>query len=106
MELIAQGTANVVAPLFGGMPATGAIARTATNVKSGGSEVVQRILDEIRQRFAELRFIAAGAEFSVTLSAGISCTAQDSSADELLEHADRALYAAKNGGRNQVRQAA
>ena len=66
----------------------------------------QRILDEIRQRFAELRFIAAGAEFSVTLSAGISCTAQDSSADELLEHADRALYAAKNGGRNQVRQAA
>jgi SulP family sulfate permease len=36
MELIAQGTANVVAPLFGGMPATGAIARTATNVKSGG----------------------------------------------------------------------
>ncbi len=36
MELIAQGIANVVAPLFGGMPATGAIARTATNVKSGG----------------------------------------------------------------------
>src|SRR5688572_12145189 len=36
MELVAQGAANVVAPLFGGMPATGAIARTATNVKSGG----------------------------------------------------------------------
>jgi SulP family sulfate permease len=36
MELIAQGAANVVAPLFGGIPATGAIARTATNVKSGG----------------------------------------------------------------------
>jgi sulfate permease, SulP family len=36
MELIAQGVANVVAPVFGGMPATGAIARTATNVKSGG----------------------------------------------------------------------
>jgi SulP family sulfate permease len=36
MELVAQGTANIVAPLFGGMPATGAIARTATNVKSGG----------------------------------------------------------------------
>jgi SulP family sulfate permease len=36
MELIAQGVANVVTPLFGGMPATGAIARTATNVKSGG----------------------------------------------------------------------
>lgn len=36
MELIAQGVANVVAPLFGGIPVTGAIARTATNVKSGG----------------------------------------------------------------------
>jgi sulfate permease, SulP family len=36
MELVAQGVANVVAPVFGGMPATGAIARTATNVKSGG----------------------------------------------------------------------
>jgi sulfate permease, SulP family len=40
MELVAQGAANVVAPLFGGMPATGAIARTATNVKSGGSTPV------------------------------------------------------------------
>jgi sulfate permease, SulP family len=35
MELIAQGVANVVSPLFGGIPATGAIARTATNIKSG-----------------------------------------------------------------------
>ncbi|WP_294140760.1 SulP family inorganic anion transporter [uncultured Sanguibacteroides sp.] len=35
-ELIAQGAANIVAPLFGGIPATGAIARTATNVKNGG----------------------------------------------------------------------
>jgi len=36
MELVAQGVANIVTPLFGGMPATGAIARTATNVKAGG----------------------------------------------------------------------
>jgi SulP family sulfate permease len=36
MELVAQGVANVMSPLFGGIPATGAIARTATNVKSGG----------------------------------------------------------------------
>lgn len=35
-ELIAQGIANVASPLFGGIPATGAIARTATNVKNGG----------------------------------------------------------------------
>ncbi len=36
MELVAQGIANMAAPLFGGIPATGAIARTATNIKSGG----------------------------------------------------------------------
>lgn len=36
-ELIGQGLGNIFAPLFGGIPATAAIARTATNVKSGGS---------------------------------------------------------------------
>ncbi len=35
-ELIGQGIANVITPFFGGLPATGAIARTATNVKNGG----------------------------------------------------------------------
>jgi SulP family sulfate permease len=35
-ELMAQGVANIVSPLFGGMPATGTIARTVTNVRSGG----------------------------------------------------------------------
>jgi sulfate permease, SulP family len=35
-ELLAQGAANIVSPLFGGLPATGAIARTATNVRAGG----------------------------------------------------------------------
>lgn len=37
MELVAQGLANIVSPLFGGIPATGAIARTATNIKNGGT---------------------------------------------------------------------
>ncbi|HJR64112.1 MAG TPA: SulP family inorganic anion transporter [Gemmatimonadaceae bacterium] len=36
MELIAQGVANVASPVFGGIPATGAIARTATNIRNGG----------------------------------------------------------------------
>lgn len=36
VELIAQGIANVVSPMVGGLPATGAIARTATNIRSGG----------------------------------------------------------------------
>ena len=40
MELVAQGIANVVSPLFGGIPATGAIARTATNIRSGGKTPV------------------------------------------------------------------
>ena len=36
MELVAQGVANIASPMFGGIPATGAIARTATNIKNGG----------------------------------------------------------------------
>ena len=39
-ELIAQGIANIVTPFFGGIPATGAIARTATNVRAGGNSPV------------------------------------------------------------------
>jgi SulP family sulfate permease len=35
LELVAQGVANIASPLFGGIPATGAIARTATNIRSG-----------------------------------------------------------------------
>jgi SulP family sulfate permease len=44
MELVAQGVANIVTPLFGGIPATGAIARTATNVKNGGRTPVAGIV--------------------------------------------------------------
>lgn len=40
VELFAQGVANVVSPLFGGLPATGAIARTATNIRSGAKTPV------------------------------------------------------------------
>ncbi|MDL2227170.1 STAS domain-containing protein [Deltaproteobacteria bacterium OttesenSCG-928-M10] len=39
-ELMAQGIANIVTPFFGGLPATGAIARTATNIRNGGSTPV------------------------------------------------------------------
>ncbi|TCD47343.1 sulfate permease [Chlorobium sp. N1] len=44
MELIAQGIANIVTPLFGGIPVTGAIARTATNIKNGGRTPVAGIV--------------------------------------------------------------
>jgi sulfate permease, SulP family len=40
VELIGQGVANIVSPLFGGLPATGAIARTATNIRSGAKSPV------------------------------------------------------------------
>ena len=43
-ELMAQGVANFVTPFFGGMPATGTIARTVTNVKSGGHSPVAGIV--------------------------------------------------------------
>jgi len=46
-ELIAQGIANIVTPFFGGIPATGAIARTATNVKNGGRTPVAGITHSI-----------------------------------------------------------
>jgi SulP family sulfate permease len=44
MELIGQGVANIITPLFGGIPATGAIARTVTNVKNGGRTPVAGIV--------------------------------------------------------------
>jgi len=46
-ELIAQGIANIVTPFFGGIPATGAIARTATNVKNGGRTPIAGITHAI-----------------------------------------------------------
>lgn len=47
MELIAQGSANIFSGLFGGIPATGAIARTATNIKSGGTTPVAGIVHAV-----------------------------------------------------------
>ncbi len=44
MELVAQGLANIASPLVGGLPATGAIARTATNIRSGGRTPVAGIV--------------------------------------------------------------
>lgn len=46
-ELLAQGAANIASPLFGGLPATGAIARTATNVRAGGRTPVAGIVHAI-----------------------------------------------------------
>ncbi|WP_144468284.1 SulP family inorganic anion transporter [Bacillus pumilus] len=43
-ELVGQGIANMAAPLFGGIPATGAIARTATNIKNGGASPISGVV--------------------------------------------------------------
>jgi SulP family sulfate permease len=44
VELVAQGFANIVSPLFGGIPATGAIARTATNIRAGARSPVSGMI--------------------------------------------------------------
>jgi len=47
MELVAQGVANIASPILGGIPATGAIARTATNIRSGGRTPLAGIVHSI-----------------------------------------------------------
>ena len=47
VELVAQGVANIVSPIFGGLPATGAIARTATNIRSGARTPVAGMVHAI-----------------------------------------------------------
>ncbi len=56
-ELMAQGAANIASPLFGGLPATGAIARTAANVRAGGRTPVAGMVHAL----AILVFVAAAA---------------------------------------------
>ncbi len=51
MELIAQGIANIVSPFFGGIPATGAIARTATNIRSGAKTPVAGLVHALTLLF-------------------------------------------------------
>jgi SulP family sulfate permease len=47
VELIAQGIANIASPMFGGLPATGAIARTATNIRSGARTPVAGMIHSV-----------------------------------------------------------
>jgi sulfate permease, SulP family len=62
MELVAQGIANIASPLFGGLPATGAIARTATNIRSGATTPVAGIVHALTL-LAILLFAAPLAKF-------------------------------------------
>jgi SulP family sulfate permease len=60
VELVAQGVANIVSPMFGGLPATGAIARTATNVRSGARTPVAGMVHAL----AMLAVLVAGARLA------------------------------------------
>lgn len=62
VELVAQGVANVLSPLFGGLPATGAIARTATNIRSGAKSPVSGMVHALTL-LAVLLFAAPLAKF-------------------------------------------
>ncbi|MDR2130238.1 MAG: STAS domain-containing protein [Odoribacteraceae bacterium] len=70
-ELIAQGVANVVTPLFGGIPATGAIARTATNAKSGGRTPVAGIVHAVVLLLIMLFFVKWVSYIPMSCLAGI-----------------------------------
>jgi SulP family sulfate permease len=71
MELVAQGVANVVTPFFGGMPATGAIARTATNVKAGGRTPIAGIVHALTVLLITLAFGAWAEIIPLATLAGI-----------------------------------
>jgi SulP family sulfate permease len=47
VELVGQGVANIFSPLFGGLPATGAIARTATNIRAGGKTPIAGMIHSL-----------------------------------------------------------
>lgn len=71
MELVAQGVANIAVPLFGGIPATGAIARTATNVRSGGRTPVAGMVHALTVLGAMLFLGGAVARIPLAALAGI-----------------------------------
>jgi len=70
-ELIAQGMANILTPFFGGIPATGAIARTATNVENGGRTPIAGITHSIVLLFIMLFFMNYAKLIPMSVLAGI-----------------------------------
>ncbi len=65
-----------------------------------------KVLDDLRRGIEACPFHFKGAPLTITVSCGISAFANKDSASQVFERADQALYAAKEGGRNQVRKAA
>jgi len=73
-ELIAQGLANIATPFFGGIPATGAIARTATNVENGGRTPIAGITHSIVLLLIMLFFMNFAELIPMSVLAGILIT--------------------------------
>lgn len=71
MELVAQGAANVFSGLFGGIPATGAIARTATNIRNGGRTPVAGIVHALVLLLIMLLFAPVAKLIPLSCLAGI-----------------------------------
>ena len=65
-ELMAQGLANMASPLFGGMPATGTIARTVTNIRSGGNSPIAGIVHALT--LLTIMLVAAPLAFHIPLA--------------------------------------
>ncbi|WP_324281785.1 SulP family inorganic anion transporter [Cyanobacterium aponinum UTEX 3222] len=70
-ELIGQGIANMIVPFFGGIPATGAIARTAVNVRSGGKTRVSGVIHGIALALIVLIFAPFASQIPLSALAGI-----------------------------------
>jgi len=70
-ELFAQGVANIVSPLFGGLPATGALARTATNVRAGGRTPMAGIIHALTLLMVLLVAAPLAAAIPLTVLAAI-----------------------------------
>jgi SulP family sulfate permease len=70
-ELIAQGVANIVTPFFGGIPSTGAIARTATNVRNGGRTPIAGMIHAVVLLLIVLFFGSYAAVIPMPVLAGI-----------------------------------
>ena len=70
-ELMAQGVANIVTPFFGGIPATGTIARTVTNVRAGGSTPVAGIVHAVTLLVIVLVAAPLAASVPLSVLAGI-----------------------------------
>ncbi|PZV09518.1 MAG: SulP family inorganic anion transporter [Leptolyngbya sp.] len=70
-ELIGQGLANIVVPFFGGIPATGAIARTAVNVRSGGKTRLSGVIHGVALAVIVLTLAPLAAQVPLAALAGI-----------------------------------